>query len=154
MKIKCPHDKLVPIKSLKPNVRNPNRHDAAQIVRLGMLLEYYGWRKPLIVSNQSGFIVTGHGTLLAAKHNGWTKVPVSYQDFDSEEAEYGYMVADNSASDWSELDLSSINAEAPALGPSFDLDLLAIKDFKLDPSELESEKEKKQKECPKCGALL
>ena len=123
------------IKSLKPNPRNPNKHSPEQIERLAKLLDFYGWRHPIIVSNQSGLIVAGHGRLEAAKKLGREKVPVHFQEFQSEEEELGFLTSDNAIASWAELDLGTINAFVPDLGPDFDLDLLGIKDFTLDASD-------------------
>ncbi|NDD53270.1 site-specific DNA-methyltransferase [bacterium] len=59
-------------------------------------------------------------------------MPVVYQDFDSEEAEYAFIQADNAIALWAELDLSGINADIADLGPDFDIDLLGIKNFEID----------------------
>jgi hypothetical protein len=93
-----------------------------------------------------------------------TEVPVDEQDFESDEAEYAFLVSDNAIAQWASLDLSAINLELPELGPDFDIDLLGLKDFTLDPSELAVEAEgdgKKKpddideiKQCPNCGHML
>lgn len=98
-------------------------------------MDFYGWRHPIIVSNQSGLIVAGHGRLEAAKKLGREKVPVHFQEFQSEEEELGFLTSDNAIASWAELDLGTINAFVPDLGPDFDLDLLGIKDFTLDASD-------------------
>lgn len=59
-------------------------------------------------------------------------VPVVYQGFDSEEAEYAFIQADNAIALWAELDLSGINEDIGELGPDFDIDLLGIKNFEID----------------------
>ncbi len=59
---------------------------------------------------------------------GWL-VPVSYQDYDSEEQEYADLVADNAIDDWAILDLRKIQAKVPLLGPDFNQKLLGIKKF-------------------------
>jgi DNA modification methylase len=51
------------------------------------------------------------------------------------------MVADNAASQGSELDLAMINLEVPSLGPDFDIDLLGIDDFALDASDKYADKD-------------
>jgi len=139
MLVRCAHDRLVDIKGLKPHPKNRNKHPEDQIARLAKILEYQGWRYPVKVSNLSGYITSGHGRLLAAKHLGWTQVPVNYQDYNSEEQEYADVQADNAIASWAELDLSGINGDIGALGPDFDIDLLGIRDFSIDPSDKEGE---------------
>jgi len=148
-------------KDLIPHPKNPNQHSDGQVERLALLIKEHGWRVPIIVSNRSGHIVSGHGRLLAAKKNGWEQVPVVRQDFDSEESEYAFLVSDNAIASWAELDLSSINMSIAELGPDFDLDHLGIKNFKLDPSELAIDikepglgAEPPTNQCPNCGHIL
>src|SRR5205823_14810975 len=93
--INCAHDALVSLADLKPNPDNPNRHDKDQLALYAKILLHQGWRKPILVSNQSGFIVTGHGAWLTAKAQGWTTVPVDYQDFACKADEVAHMIADN-----------------------------------------------------------
>lgn len=120
---------------LKPHPKNPNKHSKDQIKRLAEILRYQGFRSPIQVSNRSGFIIVGHGRLEAAKEMGLTKVPVSYQDFTDDEQEYAHMVADNAIADWAELDLKSIGADIGDLSPDFNIDLLGIKDFEIEPAD-------------------
>jgi len=135
MIVHCLHDALVSVKELKPNPLNRNSHPKDQIERLAKILEYQGWRYPIKVSKRSGLITSGHGRLEAAKLLKWKEVPVSFQDYDSEEQEYADTVSDNSIASWSELDLSGINSDLTDLGPDFDIDLLGINNFTLDASE-------------------
>ena len=144
MLIRCAYDKLVPLKNIKPNPKNPNIHSPEQIKRLAEILKYQGIRKPLIVSNQSGLLITGHGTLEAIKLNGWEKAPVSYQDFEDSDQEYAHMVADNSLASWAQLDLMQINIEVPELGPNLEISMLGLKNFQVDPPLLEDMPDEKQ----------
>ena len=43
---------------------------------------------------------------------------------------------------WSELNLSAINDDVPDLGPDFNIDLLGIKSFQIDPEQKIEELEK------------
>lgn len=132
MKIKCLFDEMVHVKTLKVHPKNRNVHPQDQIERLAKVLEYQGWRYPIKVSKLSGCITSGHGRLLAAKLLKWKEVPVNFQDYDSEAQEYADVQADNAIASWSELDLSAINGDIGDLGPDFDIDLLGIKNFKID----------------------
>lgn len=133
--IHCPHDELVKINKLKKHPKNRNSHPDAQVERLAKILEYQGFRYPVKVSKRSGFVVSGHGRILAAKKLGWKEVPVSFQDYDSDEQEYSDAVSDNAIASWSELDLSGINNDLQDLGPDYDIDLLGIRGFILEPAE-------------------
>lgn len=131
MIIRCLFDELVDVKKLKAHPKNRNTHPDEQITRLAKILAYQGWRYPVKVSKRSGFITSGHGSLLAAKSNKWKQVPVNYQDYESDEQEYADLQADNAIALWAELDLSGINTDLGDLGPDFDIDLLGLKDFEL-----------------------
>jgi len=134
-KIKCEYGKLEDIHKLIPNPKNPNKHPDEQIKRLSEIIDYQGMRSPIVVSKRSGFITKGHGRLEALKLLGWDKAPVDYQDYDDEAQEYADIVADNAIAEWSIQDLSEINAEILDLGPDFDIDLLGLKDFVIEPVE-------------------
>ena len=81
-KIDCAHDALVDPETLIPNPRNPNRHPESQLKLLAKILQYQGFRNPIVVSNRSGFIIKGHARLEAAKLAGFKVVPVDYQDYE------------------------------------------------------------------------
>lgn len=147
--IKSKEIKIVKIKDLKLNPRNRNKHPKEQIERLQKLIEYQGFRNPVIVSNQSGMVVVGHGRLAAAKKMGLKEVPVIYQDFESPDQEHAYLISDNAIASWSELDLSSINTDIQDMGPDFDIDLLGIKNFTIDVADKELGDEEATPEPPK-----
>jgi hypothetical protein len=147
MRIHCEHTELKDPKELKQHPKNRNKHSPEQIDRLCKILAYQGWRYPIKVSKRSGFITSGHGRLMAAMKMCMKEVPVTIQDYDSDEQEYADVQADNAIASWSELDLSGINFDIGELGPGFDIDLLGIKNFKVDAAE----KEEKELICPSCG---
>jgi ParB-like nuclease domain len=159
-KIHCQYSELKSPKDLKPHPKNRNEHPKEQIDRLCKILKYQGWRYPVKVSKRSGFITSGHGRVLAAIELSLEQVPVSFQDYESEDQEYADVIADNSIASWSELDVSQISLDVKELGPDFDVDLLGLKDFvpglsekEFDPS-ITTESDKEQKTCPHCGEAL
>lgn len=99
---------MVKIEKLIPNPRNPNRHPEKQIVMLAKIIDAQGWRAPITVSNRSGFIVRGHGRLMAAQKLGLDKVPVDCQDYENEAAEWADLIADNRLSELSEIDVPTL----------------------------------------------
>lgn len=99
----CSHDDIVPTMNLKENPLNPNKHPEEQIKLLADIIERTGWRQPVTVSNQTGYIVKGHGRLAAAKLKGWCNVPVDYQDYSSTDEEYADLIADNRLAELSEI---------------------------------------------------
>lgn len=139
MAIKAHEIRLVHISQIRPNPRNRNKHPVDQIACLAKIIEANGFRTPLVVSNQSGLLVAGHGRLEAARTLGLHDLPVIYQDFDSEEQEFQHGIADNALQLWSELDLSGINTDIADLGP-FDLDLLGLRNFTVDVADKNGER--------------
>src|SRR5204862_2659334 len=102
--VNCVHSKMVLTEDLKPSPENPNCHPPEQLALYAKILLHQGWRKALTVSNQSGFIVTGHGAWLTAKAQGWPTVPVDYQDFANKADEIAHMIADNKLAQMAEID--------------------------------------------------
>lgn len=104
----CAHDELVPIEKLVGHPRNPNTHPKSQIKLLAKIIESQGWRSPITVSRQSGYIIKGHGRLAAAVLLKTPRVPVDYQDYESEAAEFADLIADNRLSELAEIDTKSL----------------------------------------------
>lgn len=104
VKILCAFDEMRDVESLILNPRNNNKHPAAQIEQLAKIIEYSGFRSPVVVSNRSGFVVKGHGRIEAAKKLGLKEVPVDLQDYESEAQEWADMVADNKIASYAEFD--------------------------------------------------
>lgn len=100
----CAHDRIVPTAELKPNPKNPNKHPQSQIEALGGIIRGNGWRNPITVSTRSGYVVKGHGRLLAAQLEELDEVPVDFQDYESEAAELADLTADNRIAELAETD--------------------------------------------------
>ena len=109
IKIMCSYGKLVDPYELIENPKNPNRHPEKQIEILAKLIKSQGFRRPIVVSNRSGFVTVGHGRLLAAKYLEMETVPVDYQDYESEAKEWADMVADNKVAEFAEFDNSVLS---------------------------------------------
>jgi len=156
--IHCKYDELVKVKDINPDPANRNKHSKEQIQQLAKIIQYQGWRHPLIINKETGILRAGHGRLAAAKKLKLKEIPVVYQDFKDSDQDYAFMVSDNAIGHQSELDFSGINADLENLGPDFDLDWLGLKDFTLDIAEKETEEKQAQVEsfnekiitCPHC----
>ena len=144
------NDKIVwtKISEIQPNPKNTNKHTKNQIERLAKIINYQGFRSPIVVSNLSGYIVAGHARLDAAKKLGLTKVPVSFQDFTDLDQEFAHLNADNAIASWAEIDMSMVNDSVKNLDLSIDLDFLGFKDFSisndLDMSDLDENEDKEK----------
>lgn len=100
----CAYIEMRDPETLVPNPRNPNRHSDKQIALLAKIIQTQGWRAPITISKRSGFVVRGHGRLLAALSLGLTDVPVDVQEYESEAAEYADLIADNRIAELSNID--------------------------------------------------
>lgn len=162
MKIQSEKINIISLNDIKPYEKNPHVHSSEQIERLAKIIEYQGFRVPLVVCEESKTIACGHGRYLAAKRLGLEKIPVIFQKFDSHEQFYAFVVSDNAIGkdEWAALDFSQINKDLKELGGELDLEFLGLKNFYVnmdepiaddtnsDSSELKTEF---QHECPSCG---
>lgn len=162
----CSHDELVDIVSLIPNKKNPNQHSQKQIELLANIITNQGWRAPITVSTRSGFIVRGHGRLLAAQFLGVSQVPVDYQDYATEAEEWADLIADNRISELSTVDPTMLTKLLEELDTTaFDMDLtgfdeqelgklmarFSIPDVEFPEYDESIEKDVKKVVCPHCG---
>jgi len=135
MEIKSKEIKIVDIDSITPNPKNNNMHNEHQLKQLEKIIKVQGFRSPLTVSNRSGFLVAGHLRLDVAKKLGFKELPVIYQDFENEAMEYAHLTADNAIAAQAEINLSQVNQDFLDFGPDFDVELLGLKDFVIEPLE-------------------
>jgi ParB-like chromosome segregation protein Spo0J len=131
--IHCAHDELADITTLVPNPRNPNQHGNKQIELLAKIIKNQGWRAPITVSIRSGFIVRGHGRLLAAQFLGLEQVPVDKQDYADEAEEWADLIADNRIAELSEVDPIMLTELLEELNVgAIDMDLTGFDESELD----------------------
>ncbi|CQR73319.1 Modification methylase RsrI [Sporomusa ovata DSM 2662] len=133
IQIHCVYNELADITTLVPCPRNPNQHPQKQIELLAKIIKNQGWRAPITVSNRSGFVVRGHGRLLAAQLLGVSQVPVDRQDYANEAEEWADLIADNRIAELSQIDdslLASMLAELSA--GEYDTTLTGFSDKQID----------------------
>jgi len=99
-KIYCAFKRAVPINELKPHPLNPKKHPDEQIAAFKEIIKANGIRRPITVSNLSGFIVAGHGLYETLVELGATEAPVDFQDFKDEAHELAHMMADNKLAEY------------------------------------------------------
>ena len=146
--VMCAYDRLVDIVDVIPNPRNPNKHTEKQIEVLARIIQSQGWRTPITVSNRSGFVVRGHGRLMAAQKLGAQYVPVDFQDYENEAQEWADLVADNRVAELSDTDekmLKDLLQEIKAGAFEMDLDLTGYTDEEIEDI-LKTEEEKQEDE--------
>ncbi|MEM7697210.1 MAG: ParB N-terminal domain-containing protein [Verrucomicrobiota bacterium] len=102
--IHCDHTELVEISQLVRNPRNPRKHPEDQIRLFARILQENGIRRPVRVSNRSGYITSGHGLTEALELLGETHAPVDRQDYANEAEELADLSADNRLAELAEDD--------------------------------------------------
>ncbi len=132
IKICCTYSDLVNINELVEHPKNPNRHPDKQISMLAKIIEAQGFRRPIVVSKRSGYVIVGHGRLQAAHLLEMSVVPVDYQDYKTEAAEYADMVADNKIAELAEFDNDIFKDILNSVSDSIDLDLFGCKETELN----------------------
>jgi len=131
--VHCSHDQQVPVGDLKPHPGNPNKHPARQVELLAKIIRTQGWRAPIVVSRRSGFVVTGHGRLAAAKLLQVATVPVNFQDFETEAQETAHLLADNQIAELAEIDDDALREALSGLKDlGADMDLTGFTGEALD----------------------
>lgn len=162
--IKSTSIKMVPVGKIIPHPKNPNFHSEAQLNKLMEIIKYQGFRSPLVVSNQSGFLNQGHGRLEAAKQLGMATVPVIFQDFENDAQEYASLVSDNEIARAAKLNIQAIKVDVKAfkiqlnlLGFEDESKLVEVKghqrDYGSKNKEIDTDNfgDDLEHECPKCG---
>lgn len=129
----CAYKELADITTLVPNPRNPNQHPPKQIELLAKIIKNQGWRAPITVSNRSGFVVRGHGRLLAAQLLGVDQVPVDQQEYSTDAEEWADLVADNRIAELSQIDDSLLAGLLSEISASeLDTDLTGFSEKQID----------------------
>ena len=82
------------IDRLRPYERNPRTHSDEQVDQIAASMVEFGWTNPVLVDEQ-GWILAGHGRLLAARKLGLAEVPVIRFEHLSEAQKRAYLIADN-----------------------------------------------------------
>lgn len=153
-----------PIDSIIPYARNAKIHSADQVARIRGSLREFGFVRPLLIDG-AGNLISGHGTLEAARAEGMETVPCVVVEGLSDTQRRAYIHADNKLaelSSWDEdllgLDLGDLSADGLDLSAyGFDLEQpeapteLAGLD---NPGEAVAESQTrttKMVDCPKCG---
>lgn len=73
----------VKLEKLKPYRKNPRKGNVELIAKS---LDEYGQYKPITVRRETGEILAGNHTYMAAKSLGWAEISVAYIDVDDETA--------------------------------------------------------------------
>ena len=113
----------LPTDQVKPHPQNAREHSTGQIKRIANSITAHGANVPMLV-DKDGFLVAGHGRLMAFKSLGWKLVPIIRLNHLSKAAAKAFMIADNRL-----VDLSTFNEVK--LGELFQ-EILAIPDLDVE----------------------
>jgi ParB-like chromosome segregation protein Spo0J len=147
----------VNINSLTPDPANARRHDDKNLKAIADSLKLFGQRKPLTVTPDS-IVVTGNGTLEAAKSLGWTEIAIARTPVGwSWEQIRAWALADNRTAELAEWDdkvLADQLLELDANG--WELEQLGFESLQppLGDQSDEPLKFNEDKVCPTCGSLI
>lgn len=128
----CSYTEIVDVATIVGNPKNPNTHPEGQLKVLASIIKAQGWRSPVTISKRSGFVVRGHGRLAAAILLGLGQVPVDFQDYENEAAEWADMIADNKIAELAAIDnilMSELLGDLQAA--DFDMELTGFSDKEL-----------------------
>jgi len=80
-------------KKIKENPKNSRKHPINQIKLIEKSIRRYGFTSPLLI-DKKGFVLAGHGRLMAAKNLGISSIPVVRLSLSGDKARE-YLIADN-----------------------------------------------------------
>jgi DNA modification methylase len=140
--IKCKEIVLLNASLLQEFQDNANEHSPEHVKELAKWIDFYGFRESLIIDRQKNEngkhdIVCGNGRFQACNLLKMESIPCVMQDFKSYDEKYAFHVAHNASAkdEWSKLNLSKINTKLQEIGPDIPVEMLAIKDFVVEPIE-------------------
>lgn len=122
---------LVDIEKLVPYVNNARTHPKEQITKLRASLREFGFVSPAIIDREFNVLV-GHGRIMAAKEEGFKKIPCVFVDNLSAAQKKAYILADNRTaldSGWDDALLGATMESLQEMG--FDLALTGFDDKEI-----------------------
>ena len=113
-----------PIDSIIPYARNAKIHSADQVARIRGSLREFGFVRPLLIDG-AGNLISGHGTLEAARAEGMEAVPCVVVEGLSDTQRRAYIHADNKLAELSSWDEELLGLDLAELSQS-DLDMQGL----------------------------
>jgi DNA modification methylase len=122
------------IADLKPNPRNARRHPQKQLHQIAASIREFGFNS-IVVIDEDGVILVGHGRVEAAKLAGLTTLPVLRVTHLTAEQKVGFSLADNKIalnSDWDMEQLTRLWRELSTVDLNFDLEVTGFETAEID----------------------
>jgi hypothetical protein len=123
-----------PIDQLKPDPRNPRRHERKQIRKIADSIETFGFNVPILVDAELR-VIAGHGRLLACRLLGRNEVPTISLEHLSEAQARAFMIADNRLTEiasWDDRLLGEQLRELSELNLEFSLEVTGFEMAEID----------------------
>ena len=124
----------LPIADLKPNPRNARRHPKKQLHQIAASIREFGFNS-IVVIDEDGIILVGHGRVEAASLAGLTSLPILRVTHLTAEQKVGFSLADNKIalnSDWDMEQLTQLWRELSAQELNFDLEVTGFETAEID----------------------
>jgi DNA modification methylase len=122
------------IADLKPNPRNARRHPKKQLHQIAASIREFGFNS-IVVIDEDGVILVGHGRVEAAKLAGLTTLPVLRITHLTAEQKVGFSLADNKIAlnaDWDMEQLTLLWRELSAQELNFDMEVTGFETAEID----------------------
>lgn len=127
-----PRIEMVGLSDLKPDPKNPRKHNKKQIEQLVSNMRRLGFRGALLVDEENR-IIAGLARWLAAKELGLEAVPVIRESFLSEEDRIAFIIGDNRLAELSEWDDDQLkNTLTDLFDAGFDIKITGFTTADLD----------------------
>jgi DNA modification methylase len=124
----------LPIAELKPNPRNARRHSQKQLSQIAASIREFGFNS-LVVVDEDGVILVGHGRCQAARIAGLEAVPVLRLSHLTSEQKIAFSLADNKIAlnaDWEMDQLKDLWQELVGAEINFDLEVTGFETAEID----------------------
>jgi DNA modification methylase len=122
------------IADLKPNPRNARLHSKKQLHQIAASIREFGFNS-IVVIDEDGVILVGHGRVEAAKLAGLTSLPVLRITHLTAEQKVGFSLADNKIAlnaDWDMEQLTLLWRELSAQELNFDMEVTGFETAEID----------------------
>ena len=128
------HIEHLPIANLKPNPRNARRHPTKQLHQIAASIREFGFNS-IIVVDEEGIILVGHGRVEAARLAGLATLPVLRLTHLTAQQKVGFALADNKIAlnaDWDMEQLTLLWRELSTEELAFDLEVTGFETAEID----------------------
>ncbi len=120
---------------MTPDPRNARVHDPRQVARIADTIAAFGFNVPVLI-DEKGFVLAGHGRVLAARRLGLDEVPTIALDHMTEAESRAFKIADNRLAELASWDDGRLRLELAEL-KDLDLDFaLSATGFELNEIDL------------------